>query len=58
MKIDLNLARGIITVVWFILFVAIWGAAWSRSRRQEFQAAAQLPLERSDSVTPSAKEPQ
>jgi cytochrome c oxidase cbb3-type subunit IV len=58
MKIDLNLARGIITVLWFILFVAIWAAAWSRNRHQDFRAAAQLPLERADSVTPSTKEPQ
>ena len=58
MNIDLNLARGIITVAWFILFVAIWGAAWSRSRRQEFSAAAQLPLERGGSVPSNAKEPQ
>jgi cbb3-type cytochrome oxidase subunit 3 len=44
MKIDINLARGVITILWFALFVVIWGAAWSRGRKREFDAAAQLPL--------------
>ncbi len=45
MTFDLNLARGIITVVWFALFVALWIAAWSRKRHADFGAAALLPLE-------------
>jgi len=55
MKFDINLARGIITVLWFALFVVIWGAAWSRERKREFDAAAQLPL-REDWSTPATKE--
>jgi len=51
MSIDLNLARGILTVLWMSLFVAIAVTAWSRHGRQSFEAAARLPLE-NDRVAP------
>jgi cytochrome c oxidase cbb3-type subunit IV len=42
---DLGVFRGIVTGTLLALFVslAIW--AWSKSRREQFDAAAQLPLE-------------
>jgi len=57
MSLDLNLARGIVTVLWFALFVAIWLAAWSRKRKREFAAAARLPLEPVEDSPPTTKEP-
>jgi len=56
MTFDVNLARGIVTVLWFALFVAIWIAAWSRRRKADFAAAARLPLEPLDSTSPASKE--
>ena len=45
MHLDLDIVRGVLTVVWFLLFLALWITAWSRKRREEFAAAARLPLE-------------
>ena len=42
---DINLVRGVITVLWFGLFVAISLSAWSARRREEFRRAALMPLE-------------
>ena len=57
MSFDLNQVRGIVTVLWFALFVAIWIAAWSGKRHKDFAAAARLPLESEDGVAPPGKEP-
>ena len=56
MRLDINLARGIVTVLWFSLFVAISVNAWSRRRRAEFDAAAHLPLEAAEGTTVSPRE--
>lgn len=45
MHFDIGLARGIVTVVWFLIFIAVCCWAWSGRRRQDFAAAARLPLE-------------
>jgi cytochrome c oxidase cbb3-type subunit 4 len=36
---------GIVTTVLLVLFVAGWVWAWSPKRKNEFDAAARLPLE-------------
>jgi cbb3-type cytochrome oxidase subunit 3 len=45
-----TLARVVITISWFALFVAIWISAWRRSRRDDYAALARLPLESSDCI--------
>jgi cytochrome c oxidase cbb3-type subunit IV len=42
---DINLFRGIVTAVLLGLFVWLVFWAWSRSRKDAFDAAARLPLE-------------
>jgi cytochrome c oxidase cbb3-type subunit IV len=42
---DINIARGVITIAWFVLFIALWLSCWSRRRRAEYDAAARLPFE-------------
>ncbi|QSX73741.1 cbb3-type cytochrome c oxidase subunit 3 [Lysobacter arenosi] len=39
------MVSGIVTAVLLVLFVAGWIWAWSPRRRQEFDAAARLPLD-------------
>lgn len=41
----LNLMRAVSTVLAMLAFLAIVAWAWSRRRREEFDHAAQLPLE-------------
>jgi cbb3-type cytochrome oxidase subunit 3 len=48
MHLDLGIVRGVITVVWLLLFIALWLSAWSKGRRKEFEAAALLPFDASD----------
>lgn len=45
MHFDINVARGAITVIWFLTFIGVCGWAWSRRRHTDFAAAARLPLE-------------
>ncbi|CAM5783746.1 MAG: cbb3-type cytochrome c oxidase subunit 3 [Burkholderiales bacterium] len=42
---DINLLRGVITVVTFIVFVGIVVWAWSGRNRARFEEAARLPFE-------------
>jgi cbb3-type cytochrome oxidase subunit 3 len=35
----------VVTVVWFLAFIALWVWAWGRGRRADYAAAARLPLE-------------
>lgn len=42
---DINLLRGIVTVLTFILFIGIVIWAWSGRNRERFDEAARLPLE-------------
>lgn len=58
MTLDINLARGVITILWFSLFVAVSVTAWSHRRRAEFDAAARLPLEPAEGGTESRGESQ
>jgi cytochrome c oxidase cbb3-type subunit 4 len=45
LDISMGLVRGVLTAILFAAFVALWFWAWSSERRQDFAAAAQLPLE-------------
>jgi cytochrome c oxidase cbb3-type subunit IV len=45
---DLGMFRGLITGTLLVLFIALVVWAWSRSRREQFDAAARLPLEDSE----------
>ncbi|MBS0501988.1 MAG: cbb3-type cytochrome c oxidase subunit 3 [Burkholderiaceae bacterium] len=42
---DINVLRGVITVVTFIVFVGIVVWAWSGRNRARFEEAARLPFE-------------
>lgn len=42
---SIGLIRGLITLALFSSFIALWIWAWSSKRKQEFDAAAQLPLQ-------------
>ncbi|HEY5852408.1 MAG TPA: cbb3-type cytochrome c oxidase subunit 3 [Lysobacter sp.] len=44
------MTSGIITAVLLVLFIGGWIWAWSPRRKQEFDAAAQLPLDEHDAV--------
>ena len=46
----ITLARAVITISWFALFVAISLSAWRRSRRDADEALARLPLESSECI--------
>jgi cbb3-type cytochrome oxidase subunit 3 len=53
MRFDINLARGIVTILWFALFIAIAVTAWSKRRSAEFEAAARMALEPQDTAPSS-----
>jgi len=40
-----NLIRSLTTVALFLLYLALCAWTWSRRRRTEFDAAAQIPLD-------------
>jgi cytochrome c oxidase cbb3-type subunit 4 len=42
---DIGTFRGVLTVVLMALFVALVFWAYSRNRKEDFEAAAQLPLD-------------
>jgi cytochrome c oxidase cbb3-type subunit IV len=42
---DIGVFRGLVTGTLLVLFIALVVWAWSRSRREQFDAAARLPLE-------------
>jgi len=42
---------GIVTVVLLVLFLGGWIWAWSPRRKNEFEAAARLPLDESSEAT-------
>jgi len=42
---DINLIRSVLTVLLFIAFIGIVMWAWSKGKREDFEAAARLPLE-------------
>ncbi|MDY6944754.1 MAG: cbb3-type cytochrome c oxidase subunit 3 [Pseudomonadota bacterium] len=41
----IGLIRGALTAILCAAFIALWIWAWSKHRKAEFDAAAQLPLE-------------
>ncbi len=41
---DINDFRGVLTAVIFVAFIGIWIWAWSKRRKDDFDASAQLPL--------------
>ncbi|MBC7715940.1 MAG: CcoQ/FixQ family Cbb3-type cytochrome c oxidase assembly chaperone [Pseudorhodobacter sp.] len=47
MEIDVNLLRVAVTVVSFVVFIAIVVWAWSRRNQAAFDEAAQLPFQES-----------
>ena len=49
---DIGTARGLITLVIFVLFVGLWAWTWSRKRKPDFDEAAQLPLQDDDDRPP------
>jgi cytochrome c oxidase cbb3-type subunit 4 len=42
---DINFVRSLITALLFIVFIGIVLWAWSKGKRDDFEAAARLPLE-------------
>ena len=50
---DAGLLRGLFTLFMFLAFLGIVFWAWSARRRNDFDAAAQLPLEDDAEVTPN-----
>ena len=49
---DINLFRALVLICLIIGFLAIWGWAWSRNRKKEFDAMSQLPLEEDQGEIP------
>lgn len=52
---DTNMASAWMTVVLFAVFIGIVLWAWSGARKQAFDAAARLPLEDDEHVTPGER---
>ena len=42
---DVTTLRIVATLASFAAFIAIWGWAWSRSRRDRFEDAANIPFQ-------------
>jgi len=57
MNFDLNVVRSVVTVVLFVLFIVLCLWAWSKGRREEFDAAARLPFDAADDAALNLKEP-
>jgi len=51
-----NLVRSLTTVALFLLYLALCAWTWSRRRRAEFDAAAQIPLDPSSDGAPTTGE--
>ena len=41
---DIGFFRGMLTALLLVLFVGIWLRSWSSKRKQEYEAAARMPL--------------
>lgn len=48
---DMNLFRGIITVILLVAFIGLWIWAWSSKRRKQFDEAANLPFRDENETT-------
>lgn len=53
---DINDFRGLITLVTLVAFLGVWVWAWSKRRKADFDAIANLPLEEDAEVTPTMQE--
>jgi cytochrome c oxidase cbb3-type subunit 4 len=53
---DINDVRGLLTAVIFLAFLGIWVWAWSKHRKQDFDASAALPLEEDKYMTNNERE--
>ena len=45
LHVDFEFLSGVVTLVWFVAFVALCLWAWSPRRRTDYQAAARLALD-------------
>ena len=45
MHLSPGVLSSVVTIVWFLAFIALWMWAWSGRRRKDYEAAARLPLE-------------
>ncbi len=45
MEFDINILRGIVTLVSFAVFIGIVWWAWSKRRSEDFSEAANLPFQ-------------
>lgn len=45
MEFDINTLRSLVTVVSFIVFIAIMRWTWSKRRKTDFSEAANLPFQ-------------
>ncbi|HYM41165.1 MAG TPA: cbb3-type cytochrome c oxidase subunit 3 [Steroidobacteraceae bacterium] len=45
MHLDFRLLSSVVTVVWFVSFIALWLWAWSGRRTRDYEAAARLPFD-------------
>lgn len=45
MHLNPDVLSSVVTIVWFLAFIALCVWAWSGRRRKDFEAAARLPLE-------------
>ena len=48
---SIGLIRGLLTLATFAAFIALWIWAWSKQRKADFDEAALLPLEDSQSAS-------
>ena len=42
---DIGIFQGVITAVLLVLFIGLVARTWSKKRTQEFESAAQMPLD-------------
>jgi cbb3-type cytochrome oxidase subunit 3 len=49
----MTFVRSLITVTLFAAFIVLWFWAWRSERREDFEAAARMPLEE-DTVVPES----
>ncbi len=50
----MTLFRTLVTVTLFVAFICLWFWAWRSERREDFDAAAQMPLEEDEALLESS----
>ena len=53
---DINDFRGIVTAITLLAFIGVWILAWSRHRKADYEASAELPLEDDQYITETSRE--